>query len=274
MSLADAFFALHGRGTPFVLPNAWDPPSACVYERAGFPAVATSSAAMAWTLGYADGEAVDTAELFAAIARLVRAVGVPVSADLEAGFGATPAAVVHTFERALSTGVVGANLEDYDNAARDVLPIDDAVVRIRAVRARADALRVRFFVNARTDILLHGLGPVETRVDRTIERLRAFAAAGADGVFAPGVSDAPTIERIARAVDAPLNVLVTAQTPSLAELARCGVARVTVGSSPMRRTLGVLATLAQQLRDGSFAFAGEPALSFAECNAFFARAGR
>lgn len=270
MSLADRFFDLHVPGAPFALPNAWDAASARLYEAAGFPAVATSSAAIAWTLGYADGERVDPDEFFAAIARIVRAVRVPVSADLEAGFGATPEAVAGTVERAIALGVVGANLEDYDAAAGDLYAVDDAVTRIRAVRARADALGVRFFINARCDALFRGSGDPETRVERTIARLRAYAAAGADGAFAVGLTDLTTIERIARAVDRPLNVLVRPELASLDELARCGVARASIGSSPMTRTLAVLREIAIDLRAGSFAYAREPVVSYAECNALFA----
>lgn len=269
MSGADRFFALHVPGAPFVLANAWDAASARIYETAGFPAIATSSAAIAWTLGYADGERVDPEELFAAIARIVRVVRVPVTADLEAGFGATPQAIARTVERAIALGTVGANLEDYDTVAGDLYSIDDAVARIGAARERADALGVRFFINARCDALFRGRGAPETRVERTIERLRAYAAAGADGGFPVGLTDLATVERIARAVDRPLNVLVRPEFTSLEELARCGVARASIGSSPMTRTLGVLREIARDLRAGSFAYAREPVVSYAECNALF-----
>jgi 2-methylisocitrate lyase-like PEP mutase family enzyme len=267
---AAAFSALHKTGAAFVIPNIWDAVSARIFEDAGFPAIATSSASMAWSLGYADGETVDQDALFAAIARVVRVVRVPVSADLEAGFGAGIEPVVRSFERAVAAGVVGANFEDYDNDARDVVPLEIQVARVRAVRERADALGVHFYINARTDILLHGLGPHSTRVERTIERLRAFSAAGADGVFAPGVSDLATIEHIVRSVDKPLNILAEAQTPPRSALARAGVARVSIGSSPARRTLFVLGEIARSLRDGDdFLYARDPALQFDELNRLF-----
>jgi 2-methylisocitrate lyase-like PEP mutase family enzyme len=270
-TLADAFFALHRRGSPFIIPNAWDPASALVYERAGFGAVATSSAASAWTLGYADGERVDTDELFASFARIVRVSRVPVSADIEAGFGISIEAAVRSTERALEAGVVGINLEDYDPQTNDVIPLEAHAARIAAVKARATALGVKLFVNARTDVLLHELGPEESRLDRTIDRLRAYVAAGADGVFAPGTDEAAEIERIATAVDAPLNVLAGPDTPSLADLARLGVARVSIGSMGMRRTLGALADAAKELHDsGTFGFMRERTLTYGELNAMFA----
>jgi 2-methylisocitrate lyase-like PEP mutase family enzyme len=269
-TLADAFFALHRRGAAFVLPNAWDAASALVFEREGFEAIGTSSAAMSWSLGYADGEKVDTDELFAALARMVRVTSVPISADIEAGFGTSPEAAVRSVERAIGAGAVGANLEDFDPHADDVIALEAHAARIVAVKARAAALGVRFFVNARTDVLLHDLGPAATRVERTIERLRAYAAAGADGVFAPGATDADTIGRIAAAVDAPLNVLAAVRTPPVAELAKLGVARVSVGGAPMRRTLGVLREIGRELRErGTYGFAHEPSLPYAELNAMF-----
>jgi len=255
---AAAFFALHRPGAAFVIPNAWDAASARVFAAASFPAIATSSASMAWSLGYGDGERVDLDALFAAIARVVRVVDVPVSADLEGGFGADAA------------GVVGANFEDFDNVRRGVIPLATMVERVRAVRERVTALGVRFFINARTDLMLHALGDESTRVERTIERLRAYVAAGADGVFAPGVSDLAAIARIAQSVNAPLNILAGPQTPPRSALAAAGVARVSTGSSPARRTLYVLREIACSLRESDeFAYAREPAIPFDELNELF-----
>ncbi len=268
---AAAFFALHKPGAAFVIPNVWDAASARVFAAQGFSAIATSSASMAWSLGYADGESVDLDALFGAIARVVRVVDVPVSADLEGGFGADTAGVVRSFERALAAGAVGGNFEDFDNVQRDVIPVATMVERVRAVRERATALGVRFFINARTDLMLHALGDVSTRVERTIERLRAYVAAGADGVFAPGSSDLGAIERIVKSVDAPLNILAGPQTPPRSALAAVGVARVSIGSSPARRILYVLRELASSLREGDdFAYAREPAIPFDELNQLFA----
>jgi 2-methylisocitrate lyase-like PEP mutase family enzyme len=269
-SLADEFFALHRRGAPVVLPNAWDAASAMIFEREGFGAIATSSSAMSWALGYSDGEHVDPDELFGALARLIRVARVPVTADIEAGYGTSNDGAVRSVERAIAAGAVGANLEDFDARANDLIALEAQTERIRAVKKRTQSLGVRFFLNARSDILLNDIGPASTRVERTIERLRAYAAAGADGVFAPGTADAETIRRIAASVDAPLNVLAGAQTPAVAELAALGVARVSVGGNPMRRTLGVLREIARELRDhGTFGYTREASPSYAELNAMF-----
>ena len=268
--LTDVFFDLHRPGDPFVLYNAWDAASAVVFESAGVEALGTTSAGTAWTLGYPDGERVDQNELFAQIARIVRSTRLPVSADIEAGFGMSPEAAARSVERTIAAGAVGANLEDFDSQTGDVIPTEAHVVGFRAVKARTEALGLPFFLNARTDILLHGLGPEETQVDRTIERLRAYAAAGADGVFAPGASDSATIAKIVAAVDKPLNILGGADTPSVPELAQLGVARVSIGGSPMRRTLAVLRDIAIELRErGTFDYAREPAIPYRELNAMF-----
>jgi 2-methylisocitrate lyase-like PEP mutase family enzyme len=272
MSAADTFFALHQSDRPLVLCNAWDAYSARLFEAQGFAAIATSSAGVANALGYADGEDVDVDELFAALRRIVRVVRVPVSADLEAGFGVAAAAAVRTVERAIEAGAVGGNLEDYDPRARDVISTEAQCERIQAVKARCEALGVRFFLNARTDLMLHALGDAATRVDRTIGRLQAYAAAGADGVFAPGASDAPAIERIAAAVPVPLNVLAGPATPSVAELARLGVARISVGSWPARVAMGAARAAARELRErGTYAFTSGPVVTYDESNALFVR---
>ncbi len=271
MNAADRFFELHVPGAPFVIGNVWDAASARVFETSGFAALATSSAAVAWSLGYPDGEIVDTNELYAAIARIVRVVRVPVSADLEAGFGATPTAIAGTCERALATGIVGVNLEDFDATTGELFPIAIAVERIRAFRARADTLGKRLFINARTDVMLRAIGPTGDRTHVVIERLQAYAGAGADGAFVPGIGDVATIGAIAHAVRMPLNVLLMPGIASLNELAAVGVARVSIGSSPMTRLLGVLRDLGNDVHAGRFAYVDEPKLAYADCNALFTK---
>ncbi|MEO6991467.1 MAG: isocitrate lyase/phosphoenolpyruvate mutase family protein [Candidatus Baltobacteraceae bacterium] len=267
---ADRFFALHIRGAAFALPNVWDAASARLFEVEGFPAIATSSSALANSLGYADGERVDVEQLFAALERIARVVEIPLSADLEAGFGHTPEEIANVAERAMSLGVVGMNLEDLDAQTCSLRSIDAQQACIAAIRARAATLGVRFFVNARTDIILRDIGDEATQTERTIERLRAYAAAGADGVFAPGTTEFAQIATIAEALDAPLNVLAGPGMPSLVDLRRAGVARVSLGSRPALRALGAVREIAVELRErGTFAFENAPAVSYAEANAWF-----
>ncbi len=261
-----AFRALHAGPAILVMPNAWDVASARIYEEAGFPAVATSSAGLANSLGFRDGNELDVDLHLATLERIVGALGVPLSADVESGYAADAAALATFIARLAATGVAGYNLED-TVAERDLFPLDEASARVRAARAAAPDL----FLNARTDIYLGGFGPEITRFDATVERLRAFAGAGADGLFVPGVADAETIARIAVAVPLPLNVLAGPKTPDAPALQELGVRRVSVGSWPMRRTLGVLREIAHELREtGTFSFTRDSIVTYAEANALIA----
>jgi len=257
-----AFRALHAGPAILVLPNAWDVISARVYEHAGFPAVATSSAGLANSLGYSDGNVLDVELHLATLERMVRALDVPLSADVESGYAPDTASLAEFVRRLADTGVAGYNLEDglYE---KEVFPVDEAAARVAAAKRAAPDV----FLNARTDIYLAGIGAPETRFDATVERLRAYAEAGADGVFVPGVADAETIRKLAASVPLPLNVLAGPTVPDAAALQRLGVRRVSVGSSVMRRTLGVLREIAHELRDsGTFTFTREPSVSYAEAN--------
>ena len=260
---AERFQALH-RGEILVLPNAWDAASARVVELAGARAIATSSAGVAHALGYPDGERVPRDLVLEGLARIVAAVDVPVSADIEAGYGATVGEVCATIEGVLDAGAVGINLED---------SLQDAAVlaeRIGAIRELARRRDVPFFVNARTDVWLRQRGAAAALLEEGIARLRAYAAAGADGVFAPGIAEADAITRLAAAVDRPLNVMAFAGVPTVPELARLGVARVSVGSGPMRATLGLLRRIATELLgEGTYGTLLADAPSHAEVNAMF-----
>jgi 2-methylisocitrate lyase-like PEP mutase family enzyme len=265
-----AFAALHSRGEPLVLANAWDAASARIVEAAGFPAIATSSAAMANALGYADGERLDVDELMAAVRRIARVVDVFVSVDAEAGYADEIDDMLKVVARLHAAGAVGVNIEDWNPRTGALFPLGIAQGRVAAVKARfGDAL----FVNARTDVYLHQVGAAEERFATVTARLAAFAQAGADGAFVPGVHDAETIGRLAEASSKPLNILAGAATPPVAELARLGVARVSTGSSPMRHAMASLRAVARELREaGTFGYAApERALSYAEMNALFQR---
>jgi 2-methylisocitrate lyase-like PEP mutase family enzyme len=262
-----AFRALHGGPAILVLPNAWDVISARVYEEAGFPAVATSSAGLANSLGYADGNVLDVELHLATLERLTRALDVPLSADVESGYAADTASLATFVRRLDATGVAGYNLEDVREEG-ELFAVDEARERVAAARESAPDL----FLNARTDVYLAAIGPENSRFERTLERLHAFAEAGADGVFVPGVADAETIGKLAAAAPLPLNVLAGPQVPDAAALQRLGVHRVSVGSWAMRRTLGVLREIAHELRDsGTFTFTRQPSVSYADANALLER---
>lgn len=232
---SDELRALHK--PVLVLPNVWDVGSALlVAALPGCRALATTSSGVAASLGYPDGERIPAAEMLAAVGRIAQAVEVPVSADLEAGYGDP----VATARAAVDAGVAGLNLEDKAG------PADEHVERIRAVRAEVGDELV---VNARIDVFLHGTGGVEDAV----ERGNAYLDAGADCVFPIGVSEGAAIARLAAGIDGPVNVLAGAGTPPIAELEAMGVARVTFGSGLTRAAYGAAVRGATEaLEDGTY----------------------
>ena len=238
---AAAFLALH-TGPGFVLPNAWDAGSARILEQVGFPAIATTSAGIAWSCGVPDGGALDRDSMLEHVARIVAAVGVPVTADLEAGYGDTPDDVGRTVARAVEIGAVGANLEDAGKSG--LFGIDEAVDRIAAARAAAPSSS--FVLNARTDTYFAGSsGDVFAQ---TVQRAVRYLEAGADCVFVPGVVEQDTIGRLAAAIPGPLNVVAglvnTFDAPTLFSL---GVKRVSLGGSLARAALSTLERAGREL---------------------------
>ena len=247
---AEQLRKLHHGPRILILPNAWDVISARVVEHAGFPAIATSSAAVAAVLGYPDGQRVPRDEMLEAVARIARAVTVPVTADLEAGYATTPSEIADFARAVIATGAVGLNLEDVtgeDEGSHVELALQ--CEKIAAVRNASDSAGVPLVINARTDIYLLPIGPEKTRFERTVERLRAYRKAGADCVFAPGVRDAETIGKLVRAIDAPLNILLQPGGVPLKELEKQGVARASAGSGPHRAALTRLKEIAISLRE-------------------------
>jgi 2-methylisocitrate lyase-like PEP mutase family enzyme len=261
---ARAFHTLHQRGT-FVLPNAWDAASARIFELAGAPAVATTSSGLAASLGYPDGERIPCALVLGAVRRITATVDIPVSVDFERGYAERPEEVAANVQAVIDAGGIGINIED---GRQDPALL---VAKIAAIRALPAARELGFFVNARTDVFLRGKGEPAELVADAIRRFHAYEAAGADGLFAPGISAPEAIASIARAVRLPLNVMAFEGVPSVPELGRLGVRRVSVGSGPMRATLALTRRIADELlRDGTYGFLGG-APSHAEVNAMFPR---
>jgi len=260
---AETLRRLHAGPAVLLLPNAWDVASARIVEQVGFPAVATSSAGVAHVLGYPDGERISRAEMLEMVRRVAAAVAVPVTADMEAGYGTTGEAAAETARGVIAAGAVGMNLEDAtpDGA---LLPMEAQVERIRAARAAASHL----VINGRTDAF------PRAGVEEAIRRANAYLSAGADCAFVPFVTDRQAIARLAREIRGPLNVLGTPASPPLAELERLGVRRVSVGSGPARAAYGRLRQLASSLKSGgSWAVLGEGAISYAEMQALFGATG-
>jgi 2-methylisocitrate lyase-like PEP mutase family enzyme len=263
---AETFRKLHDGSKLLVLPNAWDVASARLYEAAGFSAIATTSAGVAWTLGYPDGENMSRQTMLEVVRRIAGRVSLPVTADMVAGFGHRPEDTAETVRGVIAAGAVGLNLEDSTGDPHNPL-VDVAlhVDKIRAAREAAAAAGVPIVVNARTDVFLAAVGALETRLDHAIRRANAYRQAGADSLFVPGVQDSETIGRLARSIAGPLNVLARAGIPSLSELARLGVARVSVGSGPMLAALGHLRRItAELIGTGTFTAMTEEAISYPE----------
>jgi 2-methylisocitrate lyase-like PEP mutase family enzyme len=271
--LARQFLALHDRRKTLLLPNAWDVASAMIFEEAGFPAVGTSSAGVAFALGYPDGQKISRGEMLAVVNRIAEAVRIPVTADMEAGYGTTPEDIAETSGEVLAAGAVGMNLEDAIHEKPDSLTdLDLQKEKIRAVVETSAGAGIDFVLNARTDVFLAEIGPVETRLARTVERLNAYREAGAQSLFVPGVKDKDTISQLVIGAGGPLNILATVGTPSVAELQKLGVARVSVGSGPMRATLGLISRMARQLHEeGTFGLMTDGAMPYADANRLFTR---
>jgi 2-methylisocitrate lyase-like PEP mutase family enzyme len=251
---AERLRALHKAPPIFVIPNAWDAASARVFEAEGFPAIGTTSAGVAASLGYPDGGVVPSREMIEAVARIVRAVKVPVSADIEHAYGTTPDGVAEVVLRVIAAGAVGVNVEDYVPGAADLEPLALQVDKIKAIIKAATKAGVRVVLNARTDVFLRELGAPAARLGVAVERGKAFLDAGADCVFVPGVRDRDTIGALVRGIGGPINVLAVDGTPPIAELEALGVARVSVGSGPMRAALAVVRDVARELKSrGTYA---------------------
>lgn len=239
---------MHAGNEVLLLPNAWDVASARIIEEMGFPAVATTSAGVAFSLGYPDGQKISREEMLAVVARIARAVKVPVTADVEAGYGDRPEDAAQTAAAVIDAGAIGMNLEDAPGGSASLVEMTRQVERIRAVREAASSLQLPLVLNARTDVYLLQVGAPATRYDETVRRLRAYSDAGADCVFVPGLRDAPTIGRLVADLRCPVNILAGPGSPSVPELRKLGVARVSLGSGPMRATLGTLRRIANEAK--------------------------
>ena len=264
---ANAFRAMHRGGKILRLPNAWDVASARVFEDAGFGAIATTSAGVAFSLGYPDGQKITREEMVARVGRIARAVEVPVTADVESGYGSRPEDAGRTAREVIEAGVVGMNLEDVmEDQGLQLAEVALQVEKIRAVKEAALKTGVFLVLNARTDVYLKEVGAAETRYDETVRRLVAYRDAGADCVFVPGLRAAETIGRIVRDVKCPVNILGGPGTPGIPELEKLGVARVTVGSSAMRATLGLVRRIAEELKSSGTYATLEGGITYGDVN--------
>ena len=268
---AETLRALHAAAEPLVLVNVWDIASARMIEKAGFPAIATSSAGIAFAQGFPDGQKIHPDRMMAAIAQIAHAVNVPVTADVEAGYGEAPERAARTARHVIFGGAVGMNLEDATGEPK--CPLADhslQVERILAVCETAQKYDIALVLNARTDVYLLQVGESGKRYDETLRRLRAYRDAGADCLFVPGLRDAQTIGRLVKELNCPVNILAVPGAPPVAELAALGVKRISLGSGPMRSSLGHLRRLAEEVKNAGTYDLLQGAPSYPEMNALMA----
>ena len=264
---AEEFRALHRKGRILVLPNAWDVASARAFENAGFPAVATSSAGMMVSLGYPDGEVIDRSEFVEAIRRIAKVLTVPLSVDVVAGFGKTSDEVVSTVREVVKTGAVGVNIEDFLHAEKRLFAVEKQVEKLKAVRKLSQSLNIPFVINGRTDAFRFGQGDEPARLNEAIRRATAYRDAGADCVYPMGLVDPASISTFVKALDSPTNVMVRKGLPSVKELERLGVARVSFGPSASYAAMGLLKRISKEvLEKGTFDSLIDGAISYDELN--------
>ena len=273
---AAAFRQLHAAGSPqlLVLPNAWDAMSARVVEAAGASAIATTSAGVSWALGYPDGQGLTREAMAEAVRRIVDAVQLPVTADVERGYGdGSPSDIAATVRAVIAAGAVGVNFEDSPGRnGAPLLDMAEQAARFSAAREAALAAGVDLFINARIDTYIKKVGDEEQRFDETVRRAQAYLAAGADGAFVPLAPNAETIGRLSAAIDAPLNVIAGPGTPTIGELRTLGVRRVSVGPGLARAVMAhIRRATTELLTSGSYDELRDQFTS-PEANALFARA--
>lgn len=241
--LAETFRRLHHQPEPLVLINAWDAGSARVVESAGAAAIATTSAGVSWALGRQDGHGMTRRQAIDALRPVMSAVRLPVTVDIESGYGrGTPADVTQTVEAIWQLGAVGINLED--SPGIDGAPLRGAEAQAERIRAARD-VDPGLFINARTDVYLASVGRAEERVDHVVQRAEAYLKAGADCIFVPGLTDLETLQTLVDRIDAPLNVMANPQAPPIPQLASVGVKRVSIGPWA---TLGAYGNLLETTR--------------------------
>jgi 2-methylisocitrate lyase-like PEP mutase family enzyme len=270
---ASRLLELHHGDKPLVLINAWDAASAAMVEHCGLPAIATSSAALANALGYADGQHLPWVQMLETVGRVCRAVKAPVTADIEAGFASDLKALETSIQQIIAAGAVGVNLEDAlpGHIGRGPLyPLPEQVARIQAARRAADAEKIHLVINARVDAYWQAGVQSHEAMRNTLERGKAYLEAGCDCVFIPGLSNAEHIRTVIDHLRAPINILAGPGVPPIPELAKLGVKRVSYGSGPHRAAMGLLRRMADEARtSGTYKTLTDGAVPYAEINGLF-----
>lgn len=263
------FHRLH-HSNLLLLPNAWDAISAKIFEQEGAQAIGTTSAGIAAALGYPDGQRIPKELFLKAVERIVLSVRVPVSIDIEAGYGQTVDEICDTVQKVINIGAVGINLEDTDPETNQLIPLPQQVERIRAIRKLAHKNNLPLFINARTDVYWTNSISSEKRYEETLRRFVAYKEAGADGLFVPGLTDVSLITRLSSETQLPINILGGIWITSLDTLRNKGVARVSIGSGIFRAAVTYTQHAYRQFIRDDFSFLRD-SLSYEAINSLYAR---
>lgn len=273
---AQAFGLLHRAEAGFLLPNAWDGASARLFEAAGFPAIGTTSAGIAHSRGRRDGQTLTREEMCREVEAIVRAVSVPVNADIEAGYGDSPADVARSVLAFTAAGAVGLNLEDATGRPGQALySLDDQQRRLEAARNAADAGGLPVYLSARTDTYITQFGRDDgERLAETLRRGRAYLSAGADSVFVPLLTDPATVRTLVAELGGPVTLMAFPGAPAVHRLLATGVTRVSIGQSAMLATMGLTAQIAAELRaSGTYGAMQRSFYGFSEAQELFSYRG-
>lgn len=251
---AEAFLKLHHDSKILVLPNIWDPLGARLLEKLGYPAVATASAAVAFSLGYDDGQKISFDTMLETVARIAASVKVPMTADIEGGYATEPEAVAENIRKILHAGAVGINFEDSTSEGGPLHPIDFQCARIQAIRNIAQKEGIPLVINARTDVFIRrGSDTAEEKLEETITRAKAYLDAGADSIYPIILNDADMLRKLYEKIKAPINVYAMASTPPMRELEKMGISRLSLGPGLIKASLTTMKRIAMELQNyGSY----------------------
>ena len=268
---AQRFYELHQGSEILVLPNAWDAITARLFEQAGFQALGTTSAGIAHSLGYGEPEKISREEMLSVIKRIVDAVSIPVTADIEAGYATNAQDIAETIRLVIEAGAVGVNIEDSPGENdQSLMDIEQQIERLKAARAAANQADFSFINNARTDVYLFNIGDKSQQFSNVIDRANRYLEAGADCIFVPGIGDRDVIARLTQEIHGPINILANPGVPTTPVLQQLGVKRVSTGSGPMRATLALVRHIANELlQEGSYKHFTTDIIPYNEVNALF-----
>lgn len=248
ITLAEEFKKMHSKNELLILPNAWDVASAVIFEKTGFKAVGTTSAGVSHSLGYSDGQNITKEESLYLVDKIINRITIPLTVDYEGGYGTTAKEIAHNVRELIQAGAVGLNFED--STAESTTSLTSLAVqteKIKAMAAIKEDLGIDFFINARTDVYWLSIGEPEKRFQQVVDRATAYIEAGADGIFIPGNLSKEILQELVKSIDAPLNVLPSKTNYTLQDLQNIGVARMSLGSGPVRSSIAIIQQIASEL---------------------------